>query len=91
MKENSWIIRNNRLVLPETGILQADLGIHQGSVSIIASHIDPRQDIQAVKLHSSSDFTPFENREVTAMVEATFLRGNLVYQRVGDRRKERLG
>jgi dihydroorotase-like cyclic amidohydrolase len=94
LKENNWIIRNGRLILPERGVLQADLGIHQMAVLIIASHIDPQQDIQdygASKLHSSSDFTPFENREVTSRVEATFLRGNLVCQLKGDQRKERLG
>lgn len=36
--------------------------------------------IKAEQLHSMSDFTPYEDIEVCAKVEATWLRGNLIYE-----------
>ena len=46
--------------------------------------------IKSEALHSAADFTPFDGIEVGSSVEATWLRGNLIYQAEGEIR-ERLG
>lgn len=53
-----------------------------GDVAVV--DLAARERIRADRLHGMSDFTPWEGREVTAAVEATWLRGRLIYTREKD-------
>jgi dihydropyrimidinase len=57
---------------------------------IVIVELEKPYRIKSNRLHSKGDFSPFEGMEVNARVEATWLRGNLVYQ-AGGELKERMG
>jgi dihydropyrimidinase len=50
---------------------------------IVVVNMNKPHRIKADRLHSNADFTPYEDIEVSAEVEATWLRGNLLFQHDG--------
>jgi len=72
-------------MLPRKGTLRIG-----ADADIAILDLSKEATIKAENLHSSSTFTPYEGFKTKAYVEATFLRGNLIW-RDGDLLKAKTG